>query len=381
MIALYQRASKQIPGLAYWTLNIGIQCITPILLIAKIPLPPAITYGLFTLLIFLGGLLFYFGLAEFTQTTITKWYYYTIFLLLFLFVLLSFFLDWQSNVRYILVSAGCIIFAACYINLLRRNYQKHQAYKSSFLPLILLYCIFGLFHALRIVYLSLNTGTPTQNIIQDAPFFLGTQLFTFSLLLGVNLLILLLISQKLIQDLSIEAHEKNVLLERLRIIAEKDGPTGLLNRSTVEAYLSHLFTLPAEIRNNLMLFFIDVDHFKKINDTYGHEIGDKVLCQLAKIFQQITREDDRVGRWGGDEFLIIIHKPEGTSDKIIADGIIKTVHSYDWNKTGIPDPLQVSISCGYKSVGSVNSKNELLRMVDQYLYTAKRNGRNRAEGD
>jgi len=380
MLSIYRRASRQIPGLGYWTLTIGLQCITPLLLLTKISSLPVITYGIFTFLTFLGGIFFYFGLAEFTRTTIKKWYYYALFFLLFFLVLLSFFLSWQNNVRYILVSAGCVVFAGGYLNLLIRNYQKHQAYKSSFFPLILLYIGFGIFHILRIIYLISNARTPTSEILQKAPFFLGTYLFIFSLLLGVNLLILLLISQKLLQDLSIEAEQKNALLDKLKILAEKDGLTGLMNRSTIETSLDQLFTLSAEIRKDLILFFIDIDNFKEINDKYGHEIGDVVLCQLATIFQQFTKKDDRVGRWGGDEFLIIIHRPEGASAKKFADELIETVNSHDWNQVIKTDTLLISISCGFKSLGSVASKRELLRRVDQNLYAAKSKGRNRSEG-
>jgi len=200
-------------------------------------------------------------------------------------------------------------------------------------------------------------------------------------LLGVNLLILLLISQKLVQDYSIQAHEKNTLLEKLKTLAEKDGLTGLLNRSTMENYLNGLFTISSEMRKNYMLFFIDIDSFKQVNDTYGHEVGDLVLCQLATIFRQLTLKEDRVGRWGGDEFLIILHKPEQVSAEAFADKLIETVHSFDWKQATRTDTLEISISCGYKRFGSVESKRELLRRVDQSLYAAKSKGRNCSEGN
>ncbi len=380
MISLYLRANRQIPGLGYWTLNIGLQGITPILLLANALAYPIIIYGGFALLTFLGGIFFYFGLSEFTQTTIRKGYCYTLFFLLFLLVLLSFFLSWQNSVRYILVSTGCVVLAACYIHVLVRNIHTHHAYRTSFLMLTFLYVVFGLFHLIRIVYLLERAGDQTNDLIRDAPYFLYTQLFTFSFLLAVNLIILLLISQKLVHDLFCEAKQKTLLLDKLRILAEKDGLTGLLNRSTMEAYLNGLFSLPTDERKNTLLSFIDVDHFKQVNDKYGHEVGDKVLRELASLLQRHAQGDDRVCRWGGDEFLIILHRSPETPIQACAEVLVKDVWTHDWEPAIGIEGLQISISCGYTNLGSAESKRDLLREVDQNLYAAKGKGRNRAVG-
>ncbi len=342
---------------------------------------PIIIYGGFTLLTFFGGIFFYFGLAEFTQTTIRKRYRYTLFFLLFLLVLLSFFLSWQISARYILVSAGCVVLSVCYVHMLVRNFHTHQAYKTSFLMLTFLYVVFGLFHLIRIGYLLVRASDQTNGLIKDAPYFLYTQLFTFSFLLAVNLIILLLISQKLVQDLFCEAKQKTLLLDKLRILAEEDGLTGLLNRSTMEDYLNSLFSLSSDARKNSLLFFIDVDHFKQVNDQYGHEVGDKVLRELASLFQRHDQGDDRVSRWRGDEFLIILHKSPETPIQACAEVLVKGVWTHDWESAIGIEGLQISISCGYTSIGSAESRRDLLRKVDQNLYAAKSKGRNRSEGN
>lgn len=88
-----------------------------------------------------------------------------------------------------------------------------------------------------------------------------------------------------------------------------------------------------------------------------------------------------MGRWGGDEFLIILQRGETSSAKAFVDGLIEQVHSCDWKGAKIDYPLQISISCGYERIGKVETKQELLRKVDQNLYEAKSKGRNQARGN
>lgn len=380
ILSLYLRAKKQIPGLGYWTLTICLQAIATILLLANGMVSPIIIYGLYALLTFVVGVSFCFGLAEFTQTSIQKRYYYLLFLFLFVLVMVSFPLSWHNSVRDILISIGCVVLSLSYIRLLVGNIHPRTVYRNSFVILILLYVTFGTFHLIRIVLLVAGGGNFSNGLISETPFFLGTQLITFSILLAVNLLILLLVSQKLVQDLSNEAAQNTILLDKLKVLAEEDSLTGLLNRATMEAYLNDLFPLSSYTQQNVLLLFIDVDHFKQVNDQFGHEVGDRVLYQLASLFRSHAQCDDYICRWGGDEFLIILHREADISDKACAEELVQSVWCHDWESVLGIKGLEISISCGYTRIASVESKRDLMRKVDKNLYHAKNKGRNRSEG-
>ena len=129
-----------------------------------------------------------------------------------------------------------------------------------------------------------------------------------------------------------------------------------------------------------MVNMVDIDNFKLINDTYGHETGDLVLIHLAKIFAGLIREHDKVGRWGGDEFLFIIKQVSPEDAPKLLRRLHHAVAEYDWANVLKAPNLKLCISSGYAFINGKESKNDLLRKTDLNLYTAKQNGRNQSVG-
>ena len=163
--------------------------------------------------------------------------------------------------------------------------------------------------------------------------------------------------------------------EVLRFQATHDGLTGLYNRTEALAFLEREISRAARIREPISVLMIDVDHFKKINDTYGHFSGDDVLRAVAHILKQATRAYDVVARYGGEEFVIIMSGSNDKETQRFAERVCSSV-------AGTPialgaNALNVTISIGCVSVRSVPSQRELLLMADEALYQAKREGRNR----
>ena len=122
---------------------------------------------------------------------------------------------------------------------------------------------------------------------------------------------------------------------------------------------------------------LDIDHFKKINDTYGHLAGDFVLKEIAKIIKDSIRKSDICGRFGGEEFVIVLPNTKLSGAMKLAERIRETIqnHTFDFNGKKI----NVTVSIGITSVGVNDSYESLISRADEALYEAKEKGRNRIE--
>jgi diguanylate cyclase (GGDEF)-like protein len=116
----------------------------------------------------------------------------------------------------------------------------------------------------------------------------------------------------------------------------------------------------------------DLDHFKRVNDFHGHQVGDAVLQRVAQIFQYTMRESDLIGRYGGEEFLIVLPETDCTEAALVADRIRKDVEAQRWMES----QLRVTISGGVAEYSGGNGE-QLIHRADSLMYQAKQMGRNR----
>lgn len=166
---------------------------------------------------------------------------------------------------------------------------------------------------------------------------------------------------------------------KLQNIAMTDFLTGLPNRRNALQRLKNLIAEVQRYGEPLSCLMIDIDHFKRINDTYGHDCGDSVLKQLTKLFEEKARSYDMVSRWGGEEFLVISARSSAADTCQLAERLRRTVEN---NKFRISkgQTTQLTISLGVASwCTEFNNAEELIKSADQALYQAKVNGRNRVE--
>jgi diguanylate cyclase (GGDEF)-like protein len=159
--------------------------------------------------------------------------------------------------------------------------------------------------------------------------------------------------------------------EELNTLAFKDPLTGLLNRRAMENVLKREFGRARRYLIPMSLIFIDLDHFKKVNDTYGHDYGDDLLKFVATSLSEMARESDIIARFAGDEFVIIL---PGTS-VVEAEKFIKRVKEY-FNDNSLNfkgDRILAQFTCGISSVGDdgVNDPVALIKKADERLYVAK----------
>jgi diguanylate cyclase (GGDEF)-like protein len=157
-------------------------------------------------------------------------------------------------------------------------------------------------------------------------------------------------------------------LERLAIT---DELTGLINRRGGEATIGNEIARAKRHRTPLTCVLIDIDRFKQVNDTFGHQVGDQVLRELSALFKRTLRTYDTVVRWGGEEFLLILPGVSLEDAQRLADRIRRAVEAIEFPGAG-----RVTLSAGAAGLGLDYSFDEMLATADRRLYQAKSSGRN-----
>ena len=170
----------------------------------------------------------------------------------------------------------------------------------------------------------------------------------------------------------IQIQEANAKLHEL---SRTDGLTGILNRKTWETELEEEFLRFSRHHHNCSLLIFDIDHFKKINDNYGHPAGDEVIRQTSRVLQENIREIDIPGRYGGEEFVVILVDTDEKGALVVAERIrkqmeVNTVFYEDYE-------IQYTVSLGIAELNtSITDRTQWIDCADQGLYKAKESGRN-----
>lgn len=161
-------------------------------------------------------------------------------------------------------------------------------------------------------------------------------------------------------------------------MATKDKLTNIYNRRSFEARLTQDIKDYYEFQTELSVIIFDVDHFKFVNDTYGHQAGDHVLVLLAEVVKNALRDQDILARYGGEEFVVLLPNTSVNGSKEIAEKLRKVVQDTCFDTT--TDQIQITISLGIASICDVKNPNldNLIKSADDALYYAKHNGRNKA---
>jgi len=160
----------------------------------------------------------------------------------------------------------------------------------------------------------------------------------------------------------------------LELLSSTDQLTALSNRRKLEECLEQ--KLKESTRgSSFSIIMIDIDRFKTINDTYGHEIGDHVLVHTARLMRESIRTSDMLGRWGGEEFLLILPQTSLEGALVIAEQMRSKIYQFTFEHY----PQRVTMSFGVATHHAGDTPNSILRRADNALYRAKNSGRNRIE--
>lgn len=186
---------------------------------------------------------------------------------------------------------------------------------------------------------------------------------------------------KALQDeLKQKTRQLEELLKQLEIMAITDQITVLYNRRHLEIILKEEFKRTFRDKTPLTCMMIGIDDFKRINDMFGHNAGDMVLKETAKIITESAREADTVARWGGEEFIIILPQTKKEEALQAATRIVKAISEHNFQD--IPNE-RITVSIGVTSIPhpslDIDSEEKLIQATDRSLYEAKLKGRNRIE--
>lgn len=168
-----------------------------------------------------------------------------------------------------------------------------------------------------------------------------------------------------------QLEEKNKELKRISVT---DRLTGLFNRTRLDEVLGQEFHRSERFGNSFGLILLDIDHFKQVNDVHGHQVGDQVLVDAAKILDKNTRQTDTLGRWGGEEFMVICPQAEVDGIATLAENLRSAFANHDFPVVG-----EKTASFGVSVYEQGDTMDTLVAKADEALYAAKEGGRNRVK--
>ena len=311
-------------------------------------LPDFLTTILSNILLLTGQGLFYIALSQFTGFKYSK--VLVIGAIATVFSFLLYFRYWEDDIvkRVITLSLGSVAMVLILI------YQLWQMRKTSLRfsanLMLVSFLIHGIFLIVRTISILLD---PPQDVLNLSPTQSATYLLSFALSFFWSMGFIIMVSQRL----------RNDLME----VATMDVLTRIPNRRATQSFLEKELSRLQRNQGEFSVLLIDIDNFKQVNDRWGHAVGDYVLVKTAGIFQSIIRKHDWVGRWGGEEFLIILPGPcdAGLLAERVRSEIADSEYSHGAASFGIT--VSIGVACAQHS----DQIDEILKNADQALYTAK----------
>jgi diguanylate cyclase (GGDEF)-like protein len=311
-------------------------------------LPPFLTIILSNILLLTGSGLFYIALSQFTGFTYSRTFVIGVITIVLFFLLYFTYVEDDMTKRVITFSLGSIAMVLILI------YQLWQTRKTSLRFSASLMLVSFLAHGIFLIVRTLNIILdPPQDMSTLTPAQSATYLLSFAISFFWSTGFVLMVSHRL----------RNDLME----IATIDALTRIPNRRATQAFLEKELSRAQRHNGEFSLLLIDIDDFKKVNDRWGHAVGDEVLAKTASLFQSMIRKQDLVGRWGGEEFLIIVPGPCDAA--VVAERVRAEVAAAEHRHGTVLFHITVSIGMACADRRSIG--DEILKQADDALYKAK----------
>jgi diguanylate cyclase (GGDEF)-like protein len=299
-------------------------------------------------LLLTGPGLFYIAVSQFTGFTYSKTFVIGVITIVVVFLLYFTYWDDRMGNRIITLSLGSLAMVFILI------YQLWQTQKTSlrFSANLMLgfFLVYGMFLIIRTITIVLN---PPEDASSLTPAQSATYLLSFALSFFWSMGFILMVSQRL----------RNDLME----MATMDVLTRIPNRRATQAFLEKELSRMQRNQSEFSVLLIDIDNFKQVNDRWGHEVGDYVLVKTASIFQSIIRKHDWVGRWGGEEFLIILPGPCDAG--LLAERVRAEIASTNYSH--VAASFGITVSIGVACAQQPDQIDQILKEADEALYRAK----------
>ncbi|MFS2161459.1 diguanylate cyclase [Pseudomonas sp. Pseusp122] len=179
-----------------------------------------------------------------------------------------------------------------------------------------------------------------------------------------------------VTDVATNRHQLQAANNALLELSSTDRLTGLFNRGHWEEVLKNEYARHCRYDSQATLVMFDIDHFKRVNDTYGHQMGDKVIQRVAEVTRQLARTADIAGRYGGEEFVVLLPDTDKDGGRIFAERLRQAIEAQEMSHEG--QVIRCTISLGVADLSQPTADYKtLIEWADQALYSSKKNGRNR----
>jgi diguanylate cyclase (GGDEF)-like protein len=311
-------------------------------------LPDFLVIILSNIVLVAGPGLFYIAISQFTGIPYSKAYVIGVITLVLSSLLYFRYWDDDRGMRMISLSLGSVAMVFSLIYQLWRTQQTPLRFSANLM--LAFFLVYALFLIARTIAIILNPPQDASSLTLAQS---ATYLFSFALSFFWSMGFILMVSQRL----------RNDLME----IATIDILTRIPNRRATQTFLEKELSRAQRNQSEFTVLLIDIDNFKQVNDRWGHDVGDDVLAKMAGIFQSMIRKPDLVGRWGGEEFLIIV---PGTCDaqelaERVRHEIANSKYSYGSASFG------VTVSIGVACSKQADQIDQILKNADKALYKAK----------
>ncbi|HSK66450.1 MAG TPA: GGDEF domain-containing protein [Anaerolineales bacterium] len=314
-------------------------------------LPEFLTLVVSNILVQAGPALFYVALSQFTGLSYSK----TLVLGLIgsVFVSLVYFTYWQDEIsmRLIVLALGSIAMALILIHQLWRTLKTPLRFSAS------LMLVSFLFHGLFLIVRTASLLMDPPDTASITPAQSATYLLSFAISFFWSTGFVLMVSHRL----------RNDLME----IATVDVLTHIPNRRATQAFFEKELSRVKRHTGEFSILLIDIDNFKQVNDRWGHATGDFVLAETARLFQETIRKQDWVGRWGGEEFLMILPGSSLTEAASLAERVRSDIAAREYRQGTAS--LRITISMGVACTAGADRIDQVLKKADDALYTSKAN--------
>jgi diguanylate cyclase (GGDEF)-like protein len=311
-------------------------------------LPDFLTVILSNMLLLTGSGLFYIALSQFTGLPYSRLLVLGVIAVVLAF--LSYFRYWEDDLgkRVVAFSLGSVAMVCLLI------YQLWQIQKTTLRFSARLMLASFLVHGMFLIFRTFSIiRNPPQDTLSLTPAQSATYLLSFAISFFWSTGFVLMVSHRL----------RNDLME----IATIDVLTRIPNRRATQAFLEREHSRAQRHQDEFSILLIDIDNFKQVNDRWGHAVGDEVLIKTASMFQAMIRKQDLVGRWGGEEFLIIV--PGSCDAEMLGERIRSEIAATEF-RHGTPS-FHITVSIGIACANPTSVPDEILKQADEALYLAK----------
>jgi diguanylate cyclase (GGDEF)-like protein len=358
MVILYMNKSTRTAGSGFWTLNIILSCVAIILFLLFHQRYTEFSILISRLPIIIGSTFFALGFNEYTDKPFKMRYFYIYGFTVSIVFLIS--IPSNPTITRIIMSLHALLIAAMYLLLFRK--KKCTRTSGIYHILKILFVLYSVFFILCVIDLtSLFFGLNKYIVIYS-------NLIKIGILTAVNYVVIIMISIDRIFYQAQDAQKRNEEMIKFKQLSEIDALTGLYNRRIIESKANELLKNAECVGSVFTIFMIDINSFKTINDVNGHDIGDKVLMEFSKKLSGLMRKNDVIGRWGGDEFIILSAETNEQEASEINERLVELVLTVNIeNYSEIP----VTISCGFGTYRQNDTITMIIKRADTMLYNIK----------